>query len=440
MSGLRYAWYGDDFTGATDTLAVLAKAGLRTLLLLGVPGAERLAALGDLDALGIAGAARSMAPDAMRAELEPVGRFFAGLGVPMLHYKVCSTFDSAPQVGNIAVAAATLRRFFPNRFLPIVGGQPSLGRYCLFSTLFASAGAAGAVQRIDRHPTMQAHPVTPMAEADLRRHLAAQGLAGVAALHYPEYERAEAELDSRLKELVAAESGAVLLDVGFAAHLPVIGRLIERRSQQAPLLAVGASSVAQAMVARWKQAAPDRSLPAEPSVDPGLAPATGPVFVMAGSLSPVTRRQVEAAVSFETLPADAARLCQEAAYAEHLLETVAERLRQGRHVLVYTATAESDARDLALAPALAEATARFVAAIVRAVPLRRVGVLGGDTSSKAVAALGCWALSYVTTLAPGVTVCRSHGGSNRDGPHTDGLELMLKGGQMGSDDILERLL
>lgn len=432
MNGLRYAWYGDDFTGATDTLAVLARAGLRTLLLLGVPAAERLAGLGALDALGIAGAARSMAPDAMRAELEPVGRFFAGLGVPMLHYKVCSTFDSAPHVGNVAVAAETLRRFFPNRFLPIVGGQPSLGRYCLFSTLFASAGAAGAVHRIDRHPTMQAHPVTPMAEADLRRHLAAQGLDGVAALHYPDYERAEAELDDRLDRLVAAESGAALLDVGFGAHLPVIGRLIERHAKREPLLAVGASSVAQAMVARWTQAAVDHPTPAET----GLAPAAGPVFVMAGSLSPVTRRQVEAAVSFETLPADAARLCHEAAYGELLRDTVAERLRQGRHILVYTAPAESAARDLALAPAVADATARFVASVTRSVPLRRVGVLGGDTSSKAVAALGCWALSYVTTLAPGVTVCRSHG----DDPHTDGLELMLKGGQMGGDDILERLL
>jgi uncharacterized protein YgbK (DUF1537 family) len=60
---LKYIWYGDDFTGASDTLATFASAGLRALLCLGVPAADRLAALGDMDAVGIAGAARTMSGD-----------------------------------------------------------------------------------------------------------------------------------------------------------------------------------------------------------------------------------------------------------------------------------------------------------------------------------------------------------------------------------------
>ena len=63
----RIGWYGDDFTGATDTLATLAERGLKALLFLRIPSAAQLSAAGPLDALGIAGAARSMAPDAMRA-------------------------------------------------------------------------------------------------------------------------------------------------------------------------------------------------------------------------------------------------------------------------------------------------------------------------------------------------------------------------------------
>jgi uncharacterized protein YgbK (DUF1537 family) len=39
-------------------------------------------------------------------------------------------------------------------------------------------------------------------------------------------------------------------------------------------------------------------------------------------------------------------------------------------------------------------------------------------------------------LAPGVTVSRTHA----DDPAVDGLELMLKGGQMGGEDLFERLL
>ena len=38
--GLRIAYYGDDFTGSTDTLATLTNAGLSAMLFLGVPTAE----------------------------------------------------------------------------------------------------------------------------------------------------------------------------------------------------------------------------------------------------------------------------------------------------------------------------------------------------------------------------------------------------------------
>lgn len=429
-AGPRLGWYGDDFTGATDTLAALAKAGQRALLFLDVPDVARLREAGPLDAVGIAGAARSMAPDAMRAELEPVGRFFAGLGVPVMHYKCCSTFDSAPQVGSIGEAVRTLAPHFPNRFRPVVGGQPNIGRYCLFSTLFAAAGTGGTVHRIDRHPTMSVHPVTPMAEADLRRHLAAQGLEGMAALHFPDYGMDGDALDGRLERLLAEGPSALLLDVARGEDLAIIGRLIWERAEREALLAVGPSSVAQALVAHWAvgSGAQTEEVP--------LGTADSPVFLMAGSLSPVTRRQVEAAGSYTRIQADAAALCADVGYAEALLAEVAASLRAGRHTLVWTAPAEAGTADTAQAGRVAAATAAFVAAVLRSVRLRRVGIAGGDTSSLAVRALGCWGLSYRCTLAPGVTVSRTHA----DDPAVEGLELMLKGGQMGGEDLFERLL
>lgn len=432
----RLGWYGDDFTGATDTLAALAKAGQRALLFLDVPDIAQLGEAGQLDAVGIAGAARSMAPDAMRAELEPVGRFFAALGVAVMHYKCCSTFDSAAHVGSIGEAVRTLAPHFPNRFRPVVGGQPNIGRYCLFSTLFAAAGTGGMVHRIDRHPTMSVHPVTPMAEADLRRHLAAQGLWGMAALHFPEYGLDDDGLDDdgldgRLERLLADGPAALLLDVSRAEDLAVVGRLIWQRAVSEPLLAVGPSSVAQALVAHWN-AGSDASVTEETP----LAAAETPVFLMAGSLSPVTRRQIEAAGSYTRIRADAAALCGDPGYAETLLGEVAASLAAGRHTLVWTAPAEAGTADTAQAGRVAAATAEFVAAVLRRVPVRRVGIAGGDTSSLAVRALGCWGLSYRCTLAPGVTVSHTHA----DDPSVDGLELMLKGGQMGGEDLFERLL
>ena len=114
---------------------------------------------------------------------------------------------------------------------------------------------------------MSVHPVTPMAEADLRRHLAAQGLEGVAALHYPDYGRADADLDARLERILDEAPPAVLLDVARSADLATVGRLIWSRARRCPLLAVGPSSVAQALAAHWDEA-PFRHRPGRAAARP----------------------------------------------------------------------------------------------------------------------------------------------------------------------------
>jgi uncharacterized protein YgbK (DUF1537 family) len=442
VSRLRVGWYGDDFTGASDTLAVLTQAGQRAMLFLQVPTpAQREAAArtlgGELDALGIAGASRALAPEAMAAQLDPVGAFFAELRVPVLHYKVCSTFDSAPEIGSIGVAVRTLRRHLRHPFVPVVAGQPSLGRYCAFSNLFAAAGRDGTIERIDRHPTMSRHPVTPMAEADLRRHLALQGLEPVAALHYPLYAQDQRMQDRAIAQALAARAAAVLLDVADDAHLAPVGRIVWQHAQRQPLLAVGSSVVAQALVAHWR-ATGDMQPTASPTAAT-LPAADSPVLVFAGSLSPVTAQQVQAATSFERIPVGAAELLH-ADGAAAAAERIAHALRAGRHVLAWTAP--DDGRpDTRLAGEMAAASARFVRRLLErqarsGTPLRRVGIAGGDTSSFAVQALQLWGLSCLGTLGPGVAVSRTHS----DDPAFDGIELMLKGGQMGAPDVFEGLL
>ncbi|HSI59776.1 MAG TPA: four-carbon acid sugar kinase family protein, partial [Ideonella sp.] len=377
---------------------------------------------------GIATAARTLAPDAMRAVLAPVARFLAGCGAPVLHYKCCSTFDSAPEVGSIGVAVRVLQAALRNPLVPIVGGQPSLGRYCVFGQLFASAGAE-AVYRIDRHPTMSRHPVTPMHEADLARHLALQGLQPVAAVD------AQAHEGDAPRWAVAADASApapqaVLFDVARDAHLKAIGEWLWAQAQAAPLLAVGASSVAQALIDAW-----GLSRQAKPSA---VAPARGPVLALAGSLSPLSARQVAAASSYRRVPLDAARLSAgDVRYQEETVALMAQALAQGQHVLAHTAPLPgTGAAAPSASPALAAACGQLLKRVLGQVPVTRVGVAGGDTSSFAVQALQPWALGWLGSLSPGVALCRAHA----DDPRTDGLELMLKGGQMGPEDLFERLI
>ena len=77
-----------------------------------------------------------------------------------------------------------------------------------------------------------------------------------------------------------------------------------------------------------------------------------------------------------------------------------------------------------------------VDAIVRARPLRRLVLSGGDTSSRVTQVLAPEALEIRARLAPGAPLCRLLSGA----PHLQGLEMALKGGQMGAADYFVKAL
>jgi 3-oxoisoapionate kinase len=61
--GPLVAFYGDDYTGASAAMEALAFAGLDTVLFLAPPTPERLRTFKAYRGIGIAGIARSRAPD-----------------------------------------------------------------------------------------------------------------------------------------------------------------------------------------------------------------------------------------------------------------------------------------------------------------------------------------------------------------------------------------
>ncbi|OZI52430.1 four-carbon acid sugar kinase family protein [Bordetella genomosp. 4] len=424
----RLAYYGDDFTGATDALATATRMGLRSLLFFGVPTAAQLQRVGPLDCLGIAGATRAMAPDAMRAELQPVAEFFQTLKPRVVHYKVCSTFDSASAVGNIAVAMETLGQAVDQSKPFIIGGQPSLGRYCVFGQLYAAAD--GEVYRIDRHPTMSQHPVTPMHEADLRRHFATLGAGRVESVDMRTYAQGVDAIAARLFSAWDNGADAMLFDVAEPQHLTAIGTVLAQASATESLLAVGASSVVEALGTQWGGAG-------QHTAHDSFAAAQGPVLLLAGSLSPMTARQVQAATSYRKIRLDPLRLASEdAVYQAAVVAELANLLREGQHVLAWMDNAHGQRTAGVQSQALATAGGRLLDAVLRRAPVKRLGVAGGDSSSLAMQALDAWGLSHIARVQPGVALCRLHS----DVPEFEGMEVMLKGGQMGTEDLFERFL
>jgi uncharacterized protein YgbK (DUF1537 family) len=108
--GLLIAFYGDDYTGSASVMEVMTFAGLPTVLFLDVPTPTQLARFSNYRGIGIAGVARSQSPEWMDRHLPPIFEALAALGAPIAHYKICSTLDSAPQVGSIG------RPTWPPRF------------------------------------------------------------------------------------------------------------------------------------------------------------------------------------------------------------------------------------------------------------------------------------------------------------------------------------
>lgn len=432
----EYVWYGDDFTGASDTLATLSQGGVTAILLLQAPGPEHLKKLRGMEAIGLAGATRSLDCEHIRSTLKAVTPFLASLQPKLLHYKICSTFDSSPEIGNIALALECLRPLAQVAVSPVLGGQVNLGRYCVFATLFAQAGQDGQVYRIDRHPTMGSHPVTPMSEADLQLHLQAQGLRNVSSLPWTEYRKPNYKADKQSLQWQeqARDHGHLhpLLDIACEQDIEYAGELLNELSRHGTVLTAGSSSVAQAYLSQRRKTSGQAAA--------GLPRSAQPVLMLVGSQSPVTARQVDHCQQADTFELDPSELHHSPSYAAELHAIVIDNMRKGRHTLLRTKTANLDRTRPALpAQRVAEDSAQFLRHLVKQLRLEqrlsRLCIAGGDTSSLSTQALGIWGLSYLGLVSPGVAACLCHGDDE-----IDGLELVLKGGQMGPEDFFDRVI
>jgi 3-oxoisoapionate kinase len=134
------AWLGDDFTGSAAVMEVLAFAGLPAVLFTDIPDPALAARFAGAAGIGIATTARSHAPDWMAAHLPaPLGWLHA-LGAPLLHYKICSTFDSAPRMGSIGRAIEVALTVRPSAAVPLLTAAPAMRRYQAFGHLFRRHG------------------------------------------------------------------------------------------------------------------------------------------------------------------------------------------------------------------------------------------------------------------------------------------------------------
>jgi uncharacterized protein YgbK (DUF1537 family) len=388
VSGLLLSFYGDDFTGSTDAMESLAHGGVRTILFTKPPTPAQLAKYDGLRAFGVAGMTRAMPPAEMQRTLQPAFVAMKACGAPIVHYKVCSTFDSSPTVGSIGRAIDVGAEVFGDGVVPVIVGAPSLGRYCVFGNLFVrNASDAGPI-RIDRHPSMSRHPTTPMNEADLRLHLGKQTQKDIGLIDV-----VQLGAGAGASELADAQAAVVLVDLLHENQLATVGRIISR----SPFV-VGSSGVESALMAHWK---------AQRKTFGQVAPA-GPILAVCGSCAPVSARQVDWAIA------------NGFADASDSHEAATRAIRGGCSAVIHTRRGRPDER-----------FGTMVRDVIETTKVRRVLVAGGDTSGQVARALDIESLEMIGELTRGSPLCRATG----PGSPADGIEITFKGGQIGADDF-----
>lgn len=438
LNNLLLTWFADDFTGAAAVLEVLAFAGVRSVLFLDVPTSEQLNRFSNMQAIGIASTARAQSPEWMDDNLPAVFTSLKALNPQLLHYKICTTLDSSPTTGSIGRAIEIAHELFKPVAVPILVAAPQMRRYQLFGHLFAALG--DDVFRIDRHPVMMRHPVTPINESDVGQHISAQS------------ERLDTTVwsveDMTANRLPAQPPASdristFTIDCIDKASELTAGKLLWQRRDQNRFV-VGSQGIEFALVRHWiETGALQKQDP------PGGAGQSKGMVTVSGSVSPTTAEQINWSRSngFATIRFDVCRACGDAAELESEIACVVEQsvnaLENNTDPLIFTAEGPDDQAVVKLTNTVKDsgksmsevnknigiALGKVLQRVLEQSGTRRAIVSGGDTSGYVLQQLGVVALSALAPTVPGASLSLVHA----DGP-LDGMEIALKGGQMGSAD------
>ena len=448
MNDLLFIFYGDDFTGSTDALEALTLGGIPTVLFLQPPDRDTLIKeFPDVRAIGVAGISRSLSPAQMEFELRSAFASLVAFKAPLYHYKVCSTFDSSPEVGSIGRAIDIGTEVYGSPVVPVVVGAPVLRRYVTFGNLFATV--KDTTFRIDRHPTMSQHPITPMDEGDLRLHLAKQTEKTIGLIDLVTMNQGLSAVALKLEQKRLSGVEIVLFDTLDNSHMQLIGEAIWSMAGETPIFIAGSSGVEYALTAYWRSVGLADAVPDLPP--PGRA---DQIIVMSGSASPVTKEQIEWAIQhgFEPIRLNTLKLVDDReadSECEAIIRQALGIAGEGKNLLLYSALGPDDPAIRATVNRLREmghdsTTAgerlgrqqgRIFRELLEQTQFKRACISGGDTTGHTIRNLDIYALKVIAPLAPGVPLCRV---SSRN-PRFAGLEVALKGGQVGQEDFFGRV-
>jgi len=404
----------DDFTGATDLAALLARSGLAVSLRTGIPtqSTDNSASL-EVIALKCRTIPVADALDQVRQALQ----WLRKAGAQRIFWKYCSTFDSTAE-GNIGPVAEMMMAELGTRQTIYCPAFPENGRTVYMGHLFVGE------QLLSESP-MKDHPLTPMQDSNLVRLLSPQVHGKVGLAHRLVVARGPDALKTRLEQLDSEDVAHVITDAVSDDDLRTIATATAHMS-----LVTGGSAIAGQLPRLYIE----QGLVAAPTDRTRTEMPAGGQIVLSGSCSAMTRKQVSYYIGRSAaLRLDPIALAREGAGAAEAWL----RQRSAEEPKLVFATAEPEEVQAAQQSLGFEKASQVVEQALSDLArqafrsgVRRFVVAGGETSGAITQALGITRLEIGPEIAPGVPWTFAKVEGKR-------VALALKSGNFGAETFFE---
>lgn len=411
----------DDITGATDLAINLVQGGMRVIQVMELLSADALREL-DCDAIVVALKIRSVEPALAVEQALAATRALKEAGCERFFFKYCSTFDSTP-AGNIGPIAEAMQAYLGQTQTVFCPAFPRNGRTVYQGHLFV-------FDRLLCESGMQDHPLNPMHDSDLCRVLATQTEQAVGLVDLQCIEQGADFIADRLREL---ESNAplVVLDTCSDRQLAAIAKAVAGMA-----FVTGGSGIARFLPAAFR----DQGLGENKTHMPEIPRVAGRSFVLSGSCSAATLRQVDAfqehcasmKIDVACVLADPGKYCEQLV-AWAIMQDVA------RPVMFYSSSTAEEIDHLRqqdhadnLSLNIEQFQAKLARRLADEAGASRIVVAGGETSGAVAAGLGVNKLRIGPEICAGVPWTESVG--------VERFALAFKSGNFGDEDFFASAL
>jgi 3-dehydrotetronate 4-kinase len=397
----------DDFTGGTDLANNLVKSGFRVVQTIGTP--KSLGSLDEVDALVIALKTRTSPVEFAVTESRNALEWLKSVGCRQFYFKYCSTFDSTPQ-GNIGPVIEVLLRELAEPFTIVCPAFPDNGRTVYHGHLFV-------YDQLLNESGMRYHPLTPMADPNIVRVLAAQINLSVGLVRSQTIRQGETAVAATFETLKNQGFGVAITDTTSNDDLVILAR-----AAKVMKLVTGGSGLALGLGENFGL----RNRPARIFTAP-----PGRRVILAGSCSQMTLKQIDhAKKSYPAFSVEPNKLQSD---FETTFQSVLRWAREkSSPILVYTSATPTELAatqqqiGVEQAGILCEKLLASLAAALVCESYSQFIVAGGETSGAVVKALKIDYLQIGPEIAPGVPWTLAFRAEGK-------IALALKSGNFGSE-------